>query len=73
MLAPAGRLNVGAKVSPQGELLMFYPIEIAQKKGGFRAFSRDIPELATAFDTLEELKEEIAAFVTVCSINELSA
>lgn len=52
---------------------MFYPIEIAQKKGGFRAFSRDIPELATAFDTLEELKEEIAAFVTVCSRNELSA
>lgn len=42
---------------------MFYPIEIVETKSGFRAFSRDLPELAVGFDTLEELQEKICAFV----------
>lgn len=42
---------------------MFYPIEIVETNGGFRAFSRDLPELAVGFDTFEELHEKLRAFV----------
>ena len=42
---------------------MYYPIEIAKTRSGYRAFCRDIPEMAVAFDSLDELKEKLRAFV----------